>query len=234
MLRKWMPIVVTVVLLVLLSGCASTPSARRVTATEPLSAPDSTNSDGAYEGATEYRLGAQDLIEVSVFGVKDLNQVVRVNSNGQISLPLVGTIKAGGQTIPELEADLAKRYAAGFVRNPQVTVFVKEFSSQRFTMEGAVVKPGIYPLTGKLSLLQAMAMAGGLQPLADPNGVVLFRQINGKKMAAVYSMSELRSGRIADPPLYGDDIIVVEESSSKTAVRRFMEAIPVLGFFMLF
>lgn len=232
MLRTWTQIMIAVVFAALLLGCTSGP-VRQVASGQALPAPDTTNAAGAYEGASDYRLGAQDLIEVSVFGVEDLSKTVRVNSNGQISLPLVGAVMAGGRSIPELEADLAKRYAAGYLQRPQVTVFVKEFSSQRITLEGAIKTPGIYPLTGKTSLLQAVAVAGGLDPLADLNGVVLFRQIDGKKMAAAYSMRDLRSGRIADPQLYGDDIIVVEQSGSKTALRRFLEAIPALGLFMV-
>ena len=219
-------------LTVMLLGCASSGGTRQVASGEALPAPDTTNAAGAYEGANDYRLGAQDLIEVSVFGVQDLSKTVRVNSNGQISLPLVGAVMAGGRTIPELETELAKRYADGYLQRPQVTIFVKEFSSQRITMEGAVKNPGIYPLTGKISLLQAVAVAGGLDPLADLNGLVLFRMIEGKKMAAAYSMRDLRSGRIEDPPLYGDDIIVVEQSGSKTVLRRFLETLPALGFFM--
>ena len=113
-----------------------------------------------------------------------------------------------------------------------MTIFVKEFASQRITLEGAVEQPGIYPLTGRTTLLQAIAVAKGLDPLADLGGVVLFRQVDGKKMAAVYDMRQLRSGRVEDPQLYGDDIVVVEQSGSKTALRRFIESIPAIGLFM--
>lgn len=233
MLRSWMQLMTAVLLTALLLGCASGSGVRQAASGSALPAPDTTNAAGAYEGASDYRLGAQDLIEVSVFGVEELSKTVRVNSNGQISLPLVGGVMAGGRTIPELEADLAKRYADGYLQRPQVTVFIKEFSSQRITLEGAVKNPGIYPLTGKISLLQAVAVAGGLDPLADLNGIVLFRQVGGKKMAAAYNMRELRSGRIEDPQLYGDDIIVIEQSGSKTALRRFIESVPALGLFMI-
>lgn len=215
-----------------LQGCATGPAVNRLATDQALPAPDTTNAAGAYEGATDYRLGAQDLIEVSVFGVDELSKTVRVNSNGQVSLPLVGSVMAGGRTVPELEADLTQRYADGYLQRPQVTIFVKEFSSQRITLEGAVRKPGIYPLTGSISLLQAVAVAGGLDPLADLNGIVLFRQVDGKKMAAAYNMRALRSGQISDPMLYGDDIIVVEQSGSKTALRRFLESIPAFGLFL--
>jgi polysaccharide export outer membrane protein len=200
-----------------------------------LPAPDTTAASGAYEGATDYRIGAQDLLEISIFGVQELNKEVRVNSNGQISLPLIGGVMAGGKTIPEFEAELAKKYSEGFLQNPQVSVFVKEFTSQRITLEGAVVKPGIYPITGRTSLLQAIALAGGVDDkLADLGGIVLMRQVDGKRKAAVYDLREVRRGNIEDPQLYGDDIIVVEQSGSKTAFRRFIESMPVLGIFSWF
>ena len=159
-----------------------------------LPAPDTTAASGAYEGATDYRIGAQDLLEISIFGVQELNKEVRVNSNGQISLPLIGGVMAGGKTIPEFEAELAKKYSEGFLQNPQVSVFVKEFTSQRITLEGAVVKPGIYPITGRTSLLQAIALAGGVDDkLADLGGIVLMRQVDGKRKAAVYDLREVRT-----------------------------------------
>lgn len=199
---------------------------------DKLPAPDTTSSSGAYQGGSDYRIGAQDLLEISVFGVQELSKEVRVNSNGQVTLPLIGAIMAGGKSIPELESELAKKYAAGFLQNPQVSVFVKEFTSQRITLEGALAKPGIYPITGRITLLQAIALAGGVDNnTADLGGIVLMRQINGRRAAAVYDLREVRKGNIEDPLLYGDDIIVVEQSGSKTAFRRVIESIPVLGLF---
>ena len=197
-----------------------------------LPPPDTTAASGAYEGASDYRVGAQDLLEISVFGVQDLDKEVRVNSNGQISLPLIGGVMAGGRTIPELEKELASKYANGFLQNPQVSVFVKEYSSRRITLEGAIIKPGIYPITGKTTLLQAIALSGGVDDkVADLGGIVLMRQINGKRMAAVYDLRAVRRGTMEDPQVYGDDIIVVETSGSKSAYRRFIESIPAFGIF---
>ena len=195
-------------------------------------APDTTSASGAYQGATDYRVGAQDLLSISVFGVEDLTKEVRVNSNGQISLPLIGSVMAGGRTIPELEAELARKYSEGYLQKPQVSVFVKEFTSQRVTLEGAIAKPGIYPITGKTTLWQAIALAGGVDDkTADLGGIVLMRQVDGKRMAAAYDLRQVRKGVVDDPLIYGDDIIVVEQSASKTALRRFIESVPVLGIF---
>ena len=233
MLNSWMRWCLPALLWLLLAACASgggqRPAGNVVAA---LPAPDSTSADGAYSGASDYRIGAQDLLNISVFGVEELNKDVRVNSNGQVSLPLVGTVMAGGRTIPELESDLARKYAAGYLQNPQVTVFVKEFTSQRITLEGAVAKPGIYPLTGRTTLLQAIALGGGVDDrTADLGGIVLMRQVGGKRQAAVFDLRQVRRGVTEDPQVYGDDIIVVEQSGSKTALRRFIEAVPAFGIF---
>ena len=95
-------LIVLLLATVWLAACATGSGMRAVPKNASLPPPDSTNTAGAYEGATEYRLGSNDLIEVSVFGVDELSKTVRVNSNGMISLPLVGSVMAGGRTIPEL------------------------------------------------------------------------------------------------------------------------------------
>jgi polysaccharide export outer membrane protein len=226
-----------VLLLAALTGCASSSHGAPGTSREVsggasvMGPPDTTASGGAYTGVSDYRVGPQDLIEISVFQVPDLSRTVRVNSSGDISLPLIGSMHAGGLTIPELEKSIARRLEEKFLQNPQVTAFVKEFTSQRVTLEGAVAKPGIYPLSGRTTLLQSIAMAGGVTNLADLKGVVVFRQISGKKMGAVFDLKAIRSGTAEDPLIYGDDIVVVDESGSKTALRRFIEAMPILNVF---
>jgi polysaccharide export outer membrane protein len=160
---------------------------------------------------------------------------VRVNSNGQISLPLIGGVLAGGKTIPELETEIGNKLKNGYVQDPQVTVFVKEFTSQRVTLEGALNKPGIYPLTGKTSLLQAIAMAQGIdEDRADLQGVLIFRQVDGKRAGAVFDLAQVRAGTMPDPQVYGDDVIVVEQSGSKSAFRRFIQSVPAIGLFRWF
>lgn len=201
---------------------------------EVMRAPDTTSASGVYKGGTDYRIGAQDLLEVTVFGLKDFDREVRVNSNGQISLPLVGVIKAGGVTIPDLEKEVAAKLREGFLQDPQVSVFVKEFTSQRITLEGSLTKPGIYPIKGKTSLLQAIALAQGVTDLADLRGVVIFRTVKGKRMGAVFDLAKVRSGLAPDPRVYGDDLIVVEKSGSKSAYREFIQSSPAFNLFRWF
>lgn len=223
-------------LMLLLVACNSGGGVRKAAAgvAGGLPPPDTAVSSGVFQGAREYRIGAQDLLTISVLSVPELNKEVRVKSNGQVTLPLIGVIIAGGRTIPELEGDLARKYSDGFLQRPQVTVFVKEFTSQRVTLEGAISKPGIYPIIGRMTLIQAIAVAGGLDDkVADMSGIVLIRQVNGQRMAAAYDLREVRKGVLEDPMIYGGDVITVEQSASKTAMRRFIETLPLLGVFSL-
>lgn len=221
--------------LMLLAGCASeqplTPGSHVVASSADLPPPDTTSASGAYEGASEYRIGPQDLLTVSVFGVPELNQDVRVNTSGSISLPLIGIVRAGGRTVQELEKDIATKLSATYLQSPQVSVFVKEYTSQRVTVEGAVKKPGIFPLTGRTSLLQVIATAGGIDDLGDAHALVVFRVVKGQKMAAVFDLEKIRHGAAEDPQIYGDDIVVVDVSGSKSAYRRIFQALPILGIF---
>ncbi len=216
---------------VLLSACGGTTHNPNLLRNEVMRAPDTTSASGVYKGGTDYRIGAQDLLEVTVFGLKDFDREVRVNSNGQISLPLVGVVKAGGVTIPDLEKDIAARLKQGFLQDPQVSVFVKEFTSQQVTLEGSLTKPGIYPIKGRTSLLQAIALAQGVDDLADLHGVVIFRTVKGKRMGAVFDLAKVRAGLAPDPQVYGDDLIVVEKSGSKSAYREFIQSAPAFNIF---
>src|SRR5690606_22669295 len=216
----------------LLAACGSSPVRNpNLLQNEVMRAPDTTSASGIYTGGSDYRIGAQDLLEIRVFGIKQLDKEVRVNSNGQISLPLIGGVMAGGKTIPELQKTLEDKLKDGYLQDPQVSVFVKEYTSQRITLEGALTKPGIYPITGRTTLLQAIALAEGVTDLADLQGVVIFRKVKGKRMGAVFDLAKVRAGAVEDPRIYGDDVIIVEKSGSKSAYRDFIQSAPVFNIF---
>lgn len=200
-----------------------------------LALPDSFSPKGVYSGTTEYRIGSQDLLDISVFLNEDLHREVRVNSLGEISLPLIGSVQAGGKTVEELEAELMASYGSKYLKDPQITVFVKEFTSQRVTLEGAVKSAGIYPIKGKTSLMQAVAMAGGVNmDMADLEAVLVFRTVNGQRMAAKFNLKEIRAGEAADPQIYGDDIVVVGVSKGKWAYSRLLQSLPLFNSFRLY
>jgi polysaccharide export outer membrane protein len=109
-----------------------------------------------------YAIGAQDLLEISVFEVDQLSRTVRVSEDGTIGLPLLGAIPVQGLTRSEVEQEIARRLAAGLVKDPQVTVIIREFQSRRVTVTGAVKSPGSYEMLGPQSLVEMIAEAGGL------------------------------------------------------------------------
>jgi len=164
----------------------------------------------------EYRIGAQDLIEISVFQVQELTRSVRVNAQGMITLPLLGQVRAGGLTANELETVLATKLSENLLQDPQVSVFIKEFVSQRVVVDGSVMKIGAYPLTGKTTLLQVVAMAGGLDPLADPSTVHILRdKPSGEREIFTYNLLAIRDGEVADPLIKGNDTVTVEKSAAR-------------------
>lgn len=111
----------------------------------------------------DYRVGSEDLLEIQVFGHDNLNRQVRVNGQGAISLPLVGEIKIAGLTPQDIERKLMEAYGSEYLRNPQVNVKVKEYRHNRVAVTGAVDKPGQYEMIGPRTLLEMLALAGGLQ-----------------------------------------------------------------------
>lgn len=168
----------------------------------------------------DYRIGPDDLLEVQVFGVDQLTRTVRVNGRGLISLPLIGAVEVGGLTAQQAEALVVKKLGESFLQDPQVSLFIKEYTSQRVIIEGAVNKPGVYPLRGPTTLLQSLAIAGGQGNLSDMAEVMLFRtDAAGAKQAFVYDVDKIRSGALADPAVINDDMIVVKRSPGRILLR---------------
>lgn len=168
----------------------------------------------------DYRIGPNDLVDIEVYGLPDLKRSVRVNSSGQISLALVGNVTIGGLSAQRAEAFISEKYAEKYLQNPQVSVFVREFTSQRITIEGAVGRPGIYPITGEVTLLRAIALAGGGGSMADLSEIMLFRaDQNGVKTIQKHNLDKIRSGEVADPVVLADDVLVIRRDPTRAALR---------------
>lgn len=181
----------------------------------------------AAPGSAGYKIGPLDVLDISVFKAPELARSVQVAETGTINLPLVGEVAAAGRTAQEVERDLAKRLGAKYMQSPQVTVYVKEYNSQRVTVEGAVKKPGIYPLRGGTTLMQSLAMAEGLDPTSDASNVVIFRQVEGKRHAARFDVDQIRAGNAEDPVIVRGDLVVANASAMKAAWQNLLQALPV-------
>ncbi len=173
----------------------------------------------------EYRIGPMDLIEVEVFQAGELSRTARVNTQGYVSLPLIGPVKVAGLTTGEAERRIEKVLGEKYLQDPHVTVFIKEYESQKITVEGWVKNPGVFPLKGKTTFLQAIANAKGMDRLADFSEVAIFRTVEGKTKGYILSYTKVRSGQQPDPVLKSGDIIVVNRSGSKAGWELFTKTL---------
>lgn len=225
------------ILAIALSGatlaCASNATlderSQAVTMASELPAPD---ERAAIDGLAEYRIGPMDVIEVSVFEAEQLGREGTVDAGGKFLLPLIGTVDANGLTTSEMAAEVADRLRGRFVKDPQVVVNVKEARARTMTIEGAVTQPGIYPVIGNMSLQRAIATARGVSELADTDKIILFRTIDGQRMAAAFDLDDIRSGRVADPTVYGNDVIVVGQSGMRRFLKDTQMTVPILARFV--
>jgi polysaccharide export outer membrane protein len=175
-----------------------------------------------------YVIGPSDQLTVEVFGIDELSKNVTVDLTGQIALPLVGSIKASGMTSDELTAELAQRFRQAHVREPKVTVNIVTAASQVITIDGSVTTPGIYPLVGRMSLMRAIARASGTTEFARENYVVVFRNVESKRYAALYDLRAIRQGIYEDPEIFSNDVIYVGDDQARRLFRDLVTAAPLI------
>jgi len=215
----------------MLAGCASTPTIGgspgiRVLPASSLPAPELAARP---TDVRPYFVGPFDKLTVDVYGIPELSKrEVQVDASGKVSFPLVGIVEVAGRTPAEVEQIFARALRQNYVRDPQVTVNVKEMVSQLLTVEGQVTKPGLYPVLGQMTLLQAMAVSGGTTEFSKLNDVVIFRTVRGEKFAALYDLQAIRHGQYADPEVYANDIIVVGDNKARRLFKDLLQAVPVL------
>lgn len=175
----------------------------------------------------EYRVAPLDSLSVAVYDMPELSiQKVQVGANGKLTYPLAGELVVGGMTPTEIEGMLQDRFRAAHIRNPQVKVNLLETVTQVLTVDGQVNQPGTYPVLSDMTLGKAIANARGMKEFAKPNAVVLVRTVNGQKMAALYNLNAIRKGVYADPQVYANDAIFVDEN---VALRYFGQALSVFS-----
>lgn len=217
-LQLHLPVFILLGSFVLATGCSSTPATD--TAGEGGAATDNSLFSNIVE--LDYLAPQEaasvtpgDMLDIKVFQAEELSGKVRVGSDGNISLPLAGSLRVAGKTPIEVENQLKTLLGKKYLQNPQVTVLVESFTNQRVTVEGEVKKPGVYPIEGSITVLQAVALAGGLDDLASPDRVVLFRRAGQQVKAYRLDISAIRNGKLRDPYVRGDDRIVAHRSDSR-------------------
>ncbi|WP_244857887.1 polysaccharide biosynthesis/export family protein [Sphingopyxis granuli] len=217
---KFIPLLAS---LALLGACAGPPpeltGSPTVQVVDQTELPAPTEVDGA-PGTAGYRIGAFDRLIVDVFGFEEMKErEIQVDAAGNIALPIAGPVVAGGHTPAEVSEMIERQMRARYVRNPQVSVNLKESVSQYVTVDGQVGQPGNYPMVGDMTLMRSIAAARGAGEFAKLNDVVLFRTVNGQRMVALYDLRAIRRGSYEDPRVYARDLIVVGDSPARRLLR---------------
>lgn len=189
-------------------------------------------SDGIRQ---DYRIGPLDVLSIRVFQEPELTfDEIQVDASGNLGFPLIGSVRAAGNTATALADELSTRLAERYLVNPQVSVVVASSVSQQVTVEGNVSQPGVYEIAGGATLLTALARAQSTTRVAKLDEVVVFRTIGGERQGAVFDVSAIRAGRIPDPELRGGDVVVVGFSFVKGAFRDFLTTAPFFNVFRSF
>lgn len=178
------------------------------------------------QSTSDYVIGPQDVVTIQVYDQADLGGKYSVEADGTFSFPLIGRVKAGGQTLRALEQDLKSKLADGYFRNPQVTVAIEQYRSQRVFVMGEVRQPGPVPLTGGMTLIEALARAGSTTSTAsgevaivrasqgDVRGPVLPDQNNGSDVFRA-SLKELEGGALSQNlELHDGDTVFVPRAET--------------------
>jgi len=158
-----------VVGVLLLAGCAHKPAMKVDNSDQP------------------YRIGREDVLDVAVWRDADLSRTLPVRPDGYISMPMTGDVLAAGKTPTELAEEIKERLKP-YVQEPRVTVIIREVNSSRVFVTGEVANPGAYPLRGRVSLVQAIALAGGFTDFANSDRITVIRTDDkGGKIPVRYS-----------------------------------------------
>lgn len=156
-------------------------------------------------------VGPDDVFEVRVFGEAELTAEYRVAPDGTIDFPMVGRVTVEGMSSSAIQAEMTRRLAEGYIRNPQVTVTVKQWNSRRISVLGQVKNPGYINYTTSMTIVDAIVAAGGFTPTADKNAVRLRQERNGNVVTSMHRVGDMTEGRLQPAPVFPRDVIVVEE-----------------------
>ena len=211
----------------LVAGCADTRGGT-IPYDRPLSAPDEVKFQTL---ESNYKIAPMDKLGIKVFKSEDLSGDYDVDLAGNISMPLIGQVKAANLTTAELDDVLTQKLAAKYLEHPDVSVAIKASTAHVVTVDGAVTEGGAFPVGGPITLIQAVAMAKGTTEAANARRVAVFRTIGGQRQAAAFDLTAIRRGQAPDPQIYPGDIVVVDGSSLKATQKQILQTIPLLAIF---
>ncbi len=228
-LRRMRKILLSIVIAAGLAGCVRTPppqsSAQLTVVPDSQGLPAPNRSDLAVTDRPAL-IGPLDTISVHILNVPDLSREMQVDASGRIAMPLIGTVDARNKSADELARTIESALRGRYVREPDVTVNIKDSVSQVVTVDGEVKQPGLYPVTNQMTLMRAIASSKGLSEFARQEQVVILRTVNDQRMAGLYDLGAIRRGAYADPPIYANDVVIVGDSPQRRLFRDVLSATP--------
>lgn len=213
--------------LLALAACADTRGGS-IPYDKPLAAPDEVTFQTL---ASDYKIAPMDKLSVKVFKMDDLSGDYDVDLAGNISMPLIGQLKAANLTTEQLDDQLTSKLGEKYLEHPDVSVAIKSSTAHVVTVDGAVKDGGSFPVGGPTSLIRAIAMAKGTTEDANARRVAVFRTVGGQRQAAAFDLTSIRRGEAPDPAIYPGDIIVVDGSRVKAVQKQLLQSIPLLAIF---
>lgn len=201
--------IVTSVFFIFLAACSSVPVAQTA-ASESVKTPEKPSAPDAVIFADTYLVQPGDQLSIDVWKEKDLQRELMVRPDGGLDFPLIGNIDVSGKTIEQLRKELATKLAK-YVPDPVVTISVKQSLGNKIYVVGKVNKPGDYIVIRNTDVMQALSMAGGLNPYASENKIKILRREHGVLRAIPFKYSRVEKGEDLEQNiiLQGGDIVVV-------------------------
>lgn len=207
----------------LLSACASVEQAPRGDEAYAIIPP-------APAIGADYRLSPDDVLRIQVYHEPDLSlEDAQVSAAGMVRMPLIGDVPVAGLSSGDAADRIADRLGQRYLVSPQVTIFVKKAVGRRITVDGEVREPGLFPVDGRLTLSQAVTLAKGPTRLASLSQIIVVRQIDGERQAAMFDLAAIRRGKAADPEILPGDMIIVGLSRAKALLGGTLLAAPALA-----
>jgi polysaccharide export outer membrane protein len=214
-----------------LAGCASTPEPIiGASVTQPRA--ELGQAEYSFQRPTTYLLRPADRISVNVFREPEFSlDAVQIGVEGNVSLPMLGSIPAAGMTAKQFEQDVTRRLAAVGLKTPMVSVNVAEYASHLVTVEGAVDTPGVYPFQPGARLSSAIALAKGPKRIANTQQVAVFRESPQGIMVAKFDYQQVSQGTMLDPVLQPGDRVIMGTDGLSVFWEDLLKALPAFGVF---
>ena len=229
--RRTLSPVALLVAVIALAGCASSNiEPTFVKEAKTLGVPDTT----ALLNVSDLRIGPLDKLKITVFGVPQLSGDFQLDHLGRLRMPLIGEVDVKGFTPSELADFLQTKFDERYLNKAEINVQVLESAGGQITIEGTVKNTGMMPVRGNLTLMQAVALSGGLAEGANPRRVLIFRTIEQQRRVAVFDLTAIRRGQAEDPRVFGNDVVVVDGSATNSTYRELLRSIPLLTLFRPF